>query len=176
MTRTVGTSAYELDHFGALPELEVYEEYQRTADVQVRPRPQSRREVRRATRFRVPVFGILGTLVVGAMLILVILSHMELAMVSSEMGDLERQMSALRTENRYLLAAHEEAFAPGEVYQFAREELGMAEAARGQIVFIGSSIDGDVAEIIRVEEEQAIAGLIDHMAGLVWILRSNFGR
>jgi len=112
-------------------------------------------------------------------LVMIVLSHMELAMVSSEMGRLGREMSSLRAEELYLQAAHETAFGD-EALRFAREELGMVEAARGQIVFIGSGIGGDVAEVLRVEDTQSVAGFFDHMAGLAHGLRESwssiFGR
>ena len=188
MARAMGTSAYDLDRLGALPELapayDPDESWPRERPSRAealpveRRRPVSRREAKRAVRFRVPVFGILGAFVIGALLVMIVLSHMELAMISSEMGQLSNEMRALRAEEVYLQTAHEAAFGD-EALRFAREELGMVEATRGQIVFIGSSIGGDVAEVLRVEGAQP-TGLFDHLAGLTHGLRASwssiFGR
>jgi len=111
---------------------------------------------------------------------LIVLSHMQLAMISSEMVDLERQMSRLRTENIELQMAHEAAFGLVEVERFAREELGMVDATRGQVVFIGSGITGDTAEVLRVNETSSTYGLFEHITGLFGVLRESwssiFGR
>jgi len=113
------------------------------------------------------------------LLLMIVLSHMQLAVISSEMGQLEREMSTLRAEGLVLQAEHDHAFSQNEVERIARQELGMVDATRGQIVFIGSGISGDVAEVLRVEEESN-HGLLDHMAGLFGTLRESwssiFGR
>ena len=177
MTRTMGTSAYDLDRLAALPELApeyIPEEprrqgrpYRAEAPPDRRRRPVSKREAKRAARFRMPVFGILGTLLVGALLVMIVLSHMELAMISSEIGQLDREMSSLRAEAIHLQAAHEAAFGY-EALRFAREELGMVEAARGQIVFIGSN-SGDMAEVLHVPHTVSAqeTGLFTHLVGLL---------
>jgi len=121
------------------------------------------------------VFGIFGCLLAGMLLLLVVLSHMQLAMLSSEIVQTERQMTNLRVEAVELLAVHEAVFSRDEVERFAREELGMAEATRGQVVFIGSSVSGDVAEVLRAEEPQSFYGMVDHVAGLFGILQESWG-
>jgi len=176
----IGTSAYDLERLAALPEIAVQEEAEQRARPRPATAPQSERRrvsakkaARRAARHRVPVFGILGAMVVGTLLLMIVLSHMQLSVISSEMAQLERQMSALRSESAYLQLAHEEAFSQAEVERFAREELGMVDITRGQMVFIGSGISGDVAEILRVDETPSY-GLIAHVAGLFETLRESW--
>jgi len=101
---------------------------------------------------------------------MIVLSHMQLAVISSEMVQLERQMSELQTEGTYLQRIHEDAFSSAEVDRFAREELGMVDTARGQVVFIGSGASGDVAEVLRVDEESSY-GLVDYMSEFFGTLR-----
>ena len=182
-TYTAGTSAYDLDRWGALPEIEIPEgprprERERTHVVappseQTRERVNTRTKAREAKRQSVSKFAVLGGMVVGVLLLMIVLSHMQLAMISHEMVELERQMGDLREETVHLRIAHENAFGRVEVERFARDELGMVEAARGQMVFIGSSLAGDVAEIIRVEEVAIESrSFLDHAAGLFTYLRA----
>jgi len=185
----MGTSAYDLDRWGALPEIEIPEEPRRRErpprEVTAPPTERTKEKVNTRTRAReasrqsISLFGVLGCMVVLALLLLMVLSHMQLALISSEMAQLEGQVSALQERSAYLQSAHESAFGLMEVERFAREELGMVDAVRGQMVFIGSGAMGDTAEVIRVEEEPYY-GLIEHMSGLFGILRESwssiFGR
>ena len=185
---TAGSSAYDLDRVGALPEIEY--EYPEEPRRRERPRPapdpspervggrvaaRVKEEVRASRRQTVPVFGIFGCLVAGMLLLLVVLSHMQLALISSEIVQMERRMSGLRAEAVELQANHEIVFAAAEVERFAREELGMSDATRGQVVFIGSSVTGDVAEVLRTEEPQSFYGMVDHVGGLFGILQDSWG-
>jgi len=176
----MGTSAYDWDRFGALPEIDFGEEaWQQPepeyAEVPPVAEPQRRPASKRATRQRTPVFGIFAALVIGMLLVMVVLSHMELAMVSSEIGQLDREANRLRAEEIELQVAHDRIFG-SEMEQFAREELGMVEAARGQIVLLSNGVGGDFAEVLRVpEEEQTVAGFFDHLRGLTGTLRDSWG-
>lgn len=165
---TMGTSAYDLDRFSALPEIA---ETPRRAEREVealRPRESTRQRVRtqkRAARQSVSGFAIMGGAVVCIMLLLVVLSHMQLAMISSEMSRLDRQASNLRAEASELRTAHEIAFSQEVVETFARGELGMVDATPGQIVIVGSSRH-DVAEVLHVPEARE-TGLFTHLLGLL---------
>ena len=161
----MGTSAYELERWGALPEIpeaprrEAHPHEQEAARTQVQPR-------RRAGRQSVTAFAVMGWMLVCVLLLLVVLSHMQLAMISHEMGQLDRQRAALTEEGRHLQTVHETAFGI-EAERIAREELGMVEAARGQVVFIGSNI-GDTAEVLQgTEDVVPETGLFTHLVGLL---------
>jgi len=158
---TAGTSAYELERLERLSALpEIYDnsgQYERSgayvapyegedADANTRTRSQAR--VQRQT---VSKFAVLGALLVGILALMVVLSHMQLAVISSEMVGLERQMADLQEEAIHLRIAHETVFGTAAVERYAREELGMVDIARGQITYIGSSTQ-NMAEILRVEE------------------------
>jgi len=166
----MGTSAYDLDRLSALPEIggipyHGEREYEGEAE---RPREQARPRTRvrkRAARQSVTGFAVLGWAVVIVMLLLVVLSHMQLAVVSHEMARLDRQANLLQEEAQQLRVAHEMAFHPETVELFARYELGMVDATRGQVVVIGSTTT-DVSEILHVTPTEE-TGLFTHLVGLL---------
>ena len=157
-----GTSAYDMDRLARLPEIEEYYE-----EPQVQPerrvRPEQRRRPKRAPRQSVSGFAVLGCIFVCILLLLVVLSHMQLSLLGSEVWRLEQQASALQEESARLQIAHGNAFL--QVNQYARDELGMIDPMRGQIVMIGSSI-GDMVEVLHVEEV-AQTSIVDHLMGLL---------
>jgi len=164
----MGTSAYDLERlesWGSLPELDVSRRDEREAE-RARQAAGARVGVR-ARRQTVTLFAVLGWMLVCVMLMLVTLSHMQLAMLSAEMGQLDRQAANLQAEVQVLQAVHESAFG-AEVGRIAREELGMVEAARGQIVFVGSN-SGDMAEVLHVAQGTVAqeTGLFSHLMGLL---------
>ena len=167
----MGTSAYELERWGALPEIGEAPRREDRAWEAAPPREAVRTQVRgqtRAQRQSVSAFAVMGWLLVCILLLLVVLSQLQLAMISDEMGQLDRQRMALEEAGRNLREVHETAFGI-EAERIAREELGMVDAARGQVVFIGSSL-GDAAEVLQVaaeEETQAVTGLFTHLVGLL---------
>jgi len=161
----MGTSAYDLDRLSALPDFQEYEEQIQEAHPREmeRPRPQPQKRTR-AERQSVTGFAVLGWMVVCVLLLLVVLSHMQLAMVSNEMARLDRQRAVLATEAQELQALHELAFGE-EAFRIATEELGMVEAARGQVVIIGGGA-GDVAEVVYAAEVTD-GGVISYLLGLL---------
>ena len=164
---TAGTSAYDLDRFGALPEI-AEDPRQAGREEGLRSRESSRARAqaqKRAGRQSISGFAIMGGAVVCIMLLLVVFSHMQLAMISTEMGRLDRQAARLRTEAYELQLAHETVFSQEAVEAFARGELGMVDAAPGQVVFVGSN-NHDVAEILYVPEARE-TGIFTHLVGLL---------
>jgi len=163
----MGTSAYDLDRWSALPEIPDYQTGQTPRQEAPHPREQARRraEAKRMPRQRVSKFAILGCLFIGMLLLAVVFAHMHLSLIASEMVQLENQMAELREDAMHLAVAHENVFAETELERFARDELGMVDAARGQVIYIGNSITGDVAEVIRAPEEEQY-GTLYRMAGL----------
>jgi len=165
----MGTSAYDLDRLVALPE--ITEAPRRTAQEEevLRPRESTRvrtRTRKRAARQSVSGFAIMGGTTVCIMLLLVVLSHMQLAVISQEMGRLDRQTTSLRAEASELRMMHEIAFGQETVEAFAREELGMVDATRGQLVIVGSN-NHDVAEVVHAPESPG-TGIFAHLVGLLW--------
>ena len=161
---TMGTSAYDLDRFGALPELA--EDPNRAEDLRPRESVRAREQARKRTgRQSISGFAIFGGAVVCIMLLLVVLSHMQLAMISTEMGRLDRQASSLRAQAYELQLVHEVVFSQEAVEAFARDELGMVDAAPGQVVIVGSN-SNDVAEVLYTPETRE-TGIFTHLVGLL---------
>ena len=164
---TQGTSAHDLDYLLALPEID-FEQWQdeplRQPQVErrsaVKARPKRRKKGQSMTGF-----AVVGALVISMLLLLVVLSHIQLTVVSSEAMQLERQLGVLTEESMRLQAAHEIAFHTSEVERFAREELGMVDAVRGQIVFLGSN-SMDSAQVVTVPQSES-QGMLRHLFGLL---------
>ena len=165
----MGTSAYDLDRLTALPELTEDPRRSGREGETLRPRTSTRAHMRarkRAARQSISGFAIMGGAVVCIMLLLVVLSHMQLAMISTEMGRLDRQASSLRTQAYELQIAHDAAFSQEMVETFARGELGMVDATPGQIVIVGSN-NHDVAEVLYVATAARETGIFTHLMGLL---------
>ena len=146
------TSAYNLERIAALPELpeigrerEAEQERRRRErerrreavappSEQTRTRVQERRVARERARQGISKFAVVGYLAVVIMLTLVVLAHMELAVVSGEIVQLEGQLAVLQEEQISLQVAYNQTFSQLEIERFAREELGMMEAAWGQMI------------------------------------------
>ena len=151
----MGTSAYDLDRWAALPEIPKYHPErapQREQHREGAPKKHTRAKTKRRAKQGVSKFAILGCLTVGILMLFVVSFHMQLTILSAEMVQLERQMVDLREESVYLTFAHENAFHPAEIERFAREELGMVDATPGQMINIGGTVTGDVAEVLWAEE------------------------
>jgi len=164
----MGTSAYDLDRLGVLPEIAEAPRRSAREEEALRPRESTRVRTRtrqRAARQSVSGFAILGGAAVCIMLLLVVLSHMQLAMVSQEIGRLDRQATNLRAEATELRISHEIAFGQEAVEAFAREELGMVDATWGQLVIVGSSSQ-DVAAVVHAPETRE-TGIFTHLMGLL---------
>jgi len=166
----MGTSAYDLDRWAALPEIP--ESYPERAPQRERGQPgeaartktRTRTKAKRRAKQGVSKFAVLGCLTVGILMLFVVSFHMQLTMLSAEMVQLERQMAGLRDDAVYLTAVHEHAFHPAEIERFARDELGMVDATPSQMVNIGSAVTGDVAEVLWAEETVSM-GFFQRMSG-----------
>ena len=174
----MGTSAYELERLGALPEFPDLPQEQHTPELAappsegVRTRVRARARARDAQRQSVSKFAMLGAIVVAAMLLMVVLSHLQLAVISHEMVELEGQLAELTEEAIQLQVAYEIAFNQAHVEHFAREELGMVDASASQVFHIGAVL-GDTAQILEVPDDRD-HGVLAHLANLFGSLREYF--
>lgn len=165
--------AYELERIAAQPEVPAIPAIPRRREreqvfaepsVQTRERLQAREAARTVPRQHVSIFGVLGYFAVGVMLLLVVLSHMQLALVTHETVRLEGEVVTLQEESDRLRIAYETAFHEIDIERFAREELGMVDAGIGQVFYIGTTLR-DTAEIL-VPEETSNPGILEHIAEL----------
>ena len=157
------TSAYELERFDTLPELpDITRERERRREREqrreavvppserTRARVRARGEARTKARQGISRFAVLGYLTVVILLTMLVLSHVELTVVSGEIVQLERQLAALQDEQALLQAAYSQTFSQVEIERIAREELGMMEAAWNQIGHAEGGGGGRV-EVLAVE-------------------------
>jgi len=175
---TMGSSAYDLERIGALPEFPVHPQEERIPEraappgIRTRARARGRAKAKAAPRQSVSKFAIVGSVVVAALLLMVLLSHLQLAMISHEMVELESQLAGLREEAGHLQLTYATVFHQAGVEQFAREELGMVDAPLGQVFHLGAVL-GDTAEILEVADE-GDHGVLGHLAGLFGSLKEYF--
>jgi len=153
-----GTSAYDLERIGAIPELPYGARPGAIPREEERVRVKEREAVRTRTRTRVRAdrrqgiapAAVLGYLGVGFLMVLVLLSYVQLTTVSTEAVRLESELTSLQQEGATLAVAHESAFNLVEIEAYAKGVLGMMEPATGQIYFIESS-QTDQAVILTPE-------------------------
>lgn len=163
-----GTAARDLDHLLALPEIDLdqwQDEPLREEKRETQVRRQPKKQVQTAKKQSVTGFAILGAMGITMLLLLVVLSHVQLAVLSSEVMQLEQSLNTLSAEATRLQGAHDLAFHTTQVERFAREELGMVDAVRGQVIFLESSTIDTARVIVPVEESSQ--GLFRHLIGLL---------
>ena len=134
----------ELRHAGEAPR------HQQTAQEKPKARTVAEPKVRVREKQRVSVFSVLGFAGVLAMAVLVILSYVQITMLSSDTVALKRQLSTLETEQVRLTARYEQIFDLASV-QEAAEAAGMVKPGTSQICYVDLSV-GDSAVVYRQEE------------------------
>jgi len=164
-----GTAARDLDYLLALPEID-FDTWQDepTPQEEVRRQPVPKKKVRPARGQSITGFAVVGYLFISMLLLLVVLSHLQLAVLSSEIQQFENQVHTLTEESFRLQAAHDLAFHTSTVERFAREELGMVNAVSGQMVFVESN-SVDTARVVAVAQESDSGGqgFFGHLFGLL---------
>lgn len=144
----------ELRHAGEVPvprEREVVREVP-----QVRARTKTQVQVRE--RQRVAVFPVLGSIAFLAMAVLVLLSYVQLTMLSTDTVALKSQLSSLETENVRLTAQYEQMFDLTTV-QDAAKAAGMVKPSASQICYLDLS-GGDTAVVYQKEETTVLSKVL----------------
>ena len=114
---------------------------ERTGSQVLRPQPKVRPRERALTRPKVrvreagqiSVFAVVGFLAVGVFAILLMLSTIQLTMVSDEVVSLRDQLSALESEEAKLMAQYELAFDPSVIEDKVTADGSMVKPQAGQI-------------------------------------------
>lgn len=107
--------------------------------------------VRVRERQRVSAFSVLGTAAILGLALMVLLSYVQLTVLSSETVELKTQLETLETDNVILTAQYERMFDLATVRQ-AAEAAGMTKPSASQICYLDVS-GGDTVEIYRQEED-----------------------
>lgn len=140
---------------------------------QEQPIPERRPRVRAKTA--VAPFTLLGMVVVTCMLVLVVFGYVQLFEASSEVSELQRELSALRQEQIQLQARFD---AKIDLHAIAlrSEELGLREPKDDQIVYVNLT-GSDRAEIYQEEKTNVIGEIVsaveEQISGLIAYLRKG---
>lgn len=151
-----GSLAYDLDwavrerelrHAGELP--------RRREQETVREKVQTVPRVQVRERQRVSMFSVLGFATVIVMAVMMLMSCIQLTVLSADTVALRNQLASLETENEVLLAQYEQMFDLTTVRE-AAEEAGMIQPSASQICHLDLS-GGDNAVIYQKEETGAFS-------------------
>lgn len=153
----VGSSAYELERIGAIPEIP----FERPGHiprerVPVRPETEERVNDRARERARtkarqgqyVSAFAVIGTICVCILLIFVLISYIQLSVINDKTADMETELSLVQEETELLEIKYEGAFNLNDVEDYARNILGMTDPAQGQTYYLENSL-GDETRILN---------------------------
>ena len=158
--RTNGSAAYDVRRVGsAAPEIQ-------------HPRlPQERRRTVRRVRVKTAIspFAVVGMMAAACMLVLVIFGYVQLYEVTSQVGTLNQELTALNQENQLLHSEYE-----GKIDLAAIEEqakaMGMTQRSAAQTVYVNLTA-ADRAEVLQTEHtsmlETIIVALKDSVQNLV---------
>lgn len=120
------------------------------------PKQKQAAKIRSAVRVRlrerqyVSKFAVLGAAAIGVLAVLILMSYVQLTMLSSQMVDLQGQLQELETDNVVLTAQYEQMFDMATVKE-AAEAAGMRKPSSGQLFHLDMS-GGDRA--VAYDKEQ----------------------
>ena len=149
-----GTLAYDFGNPKVFPRQEEYEKPRRAR------RPQSQDWVREGVREETQTIAAkpavspltaIGYVCVVILLALMLLAQIQLLDIATATGELETQISELRSERDKLTAEYENVFTLKEVEEYAVSVLGMQEPVDSQIRYLTGVSAADRAIIITQE-------------------------
>lgn len=152
-----GSLAYDLDY-------EVRERELRHAGELPRRREQEKAKVHSAPKVQVrerqhvSLFSVLGVSAVIGMAVLLLMSYIQLTVLSADTVELKSQLSTLETENVTLTAEYERMFDLATVKE-AAEAAGMGKPGSSQIYYIDLS-GGDSAVVYQKEEPSVLSRVL----------------
>jgi len=142
----------ELNHAGEAPR-------RREIELEVpKVRTQSKSKVRVRERQHVSIFSVLGFTAVLGMAVLVLMSYIQLTMLSADTVALKGQLATLETEHVRLTAQYEQMFDLATV-QEAAEAAGMVKPGSSQISYIDLS-EGDSAVVYQREAPSTMSRVL----------------
>lgn len=163
---TYGSVAYDLDYAegGSLS--------RRAGEETLRPRPLVRPRERAAVRPKVRVreagsvslFAVIGFLTVGIFATMFIMGCAQLAAYSDDIASLDKQLTALQSEESRLRTEYKLAFDLSGIEQDVTADGGMVKPQTGQIIYIDLSEPDSV--VLFEEAETPITGVQGALAGL----------
>ena len=132
----------------------------------LRPQPKVRPRERALTRPKVrvreagqiSVFAVVGFLAVGVFAVLLMLSTVQLTMVSDEVVSLRSELSSLQSEEAKLMAQYELAFDPSTIEERVTADGSMVKPAAGQIYTLDLS---ESDSVVYYDQESTGGSLLD---------------
>ncbi len=112
--------------------------------VKVKPKE----EAKVSTKFGIPLTGIIGFVLIAALMVLMLNEYVALAELSAQKASLESELSALEEENSKLRISYESEFNIGDIEKYAVNVLGMMPLTEE---------DSKVIEIEREDMSEIIA-------------------
>ena len=138
----------------------------------LRPQPKVRPRERALTRPKVrvreagqiSVFAVVGFLAVGVFAVLLMLSTVQLTMVSDEVISLRSQLSDLQSEEAKLMAQYELAFDPSTIEEKVTADGSMVKPAAGQIYTLDLS---ESDSVVYYDQESTGGSLLDTVRDMI---------
>ena len=138
----------------------------------LRPQPKLRPRERAPTRPKVrvreagqiSVFAVVGFLAVGVFAVLLMLSTVQLTMVSAEVVSLRSQLSSLQSEEAKLMAQYELAFDPSTIEERVTADGSMVKPAAGQIYTLDLS---ESDSVVYYDQESTGGSLLDTVRDMI---------
>lgn len=154
-----GSLAYDLDYEVRERELRHAGEVPRRRETaREEPKVRSVSKVQVRERQHVSAFTVLGFAAVIGMAVLVLMSYVQLTMLSADTVSLQNELAELETENVRLTAQYEQMFDMAAVKE-AAAAAGMGKPSNSQIYYIDLS-DGDSAEVYQKEDPSLLSRLL----------------
>lgn len=139
----------ELRHAGEPP--------RRREAVQEKPQIRSLPKVQLREAQHVAPLAVVGAVAAAVLAVLLLLSYIQLTVLSSDMVELRSELKALEKENVILTTQYEQIYDLATV-KAAAEAAGMTKPGASQVYYVDSS-GGDAAVVYRQEE----TGLLDRL-------------
>lgn len=156
-----GSLAYDLDYAVRERELRHAGEAPRHQEVEVvRQTPKVRTETKVLVRERQKLSFVTaaGFIAVVALAVMVLMSYIQLMMLSTSTVQLKQQLTALEAEHVSLTAQYEQMFDRATVKE-AAEAAGMAKPSASQVYYIDLS-SGDNAVVYQKEDPSVLSQLL----------------
>lgn len=171
---TEGSAALDFERLGMIPEIP-YEGEPRTypkrkekekVREETEQRTKVKTRVRRDNGQKIVPSAVLGYLCAGFMLVLVLMSYIQLTVISDQTVELKSDLTQLEEEASKLAFEYESAFGLKEIEKYAKEELGMIEPASSQIYYVESSLKDEavvLADEGGEESKNILSGVISFL-------------
>lgn len=157
-TAASSSSAYELESIGAIPEIPLErpreiprERYdgRRRVEVSEETEEKIKQRARARTvaknRQYISVFAIVGSITAVVLIVLVIFSYIQLAVLTDETAKLETELQEVAETNESLSVEYDNEFNLTYLEDYAKNILGMAEPAEGQVYYLENGLKDEAS-------------------------------